>query len=200
MTLVARWISHSLFALSGTFVQVASSADEQPLAFSASSNPSTPWAAAALEYQVDVIELYAIAFQESRRRREHGVMRPWPWTLNSPATGAIYFETYEQALAKLLELIKAGERNIDVGMMGINWGWNGHRAKDAAHLLELNVNIQVAAEIYREHLNAQQGDPRRAIARYHSGRQELGDVYAASVMTIADQLRRLPGIAQVLLQ
>jgi hypothetical protein len=164
---------------------------------SASSFPRTAvsaWVAAAAYHRIDPIDLYAIALQESRRRRADGWMRAWPWTLNSPRTGPLYFETYEAALKKLTALIREGETNIDVGIMQINWYFNGHRAGDPGRLLRAADNIFIAAQIYREQLDRCAGDRRKALARYHNRKPALGEPYAAAVMTIADHLRVSNGV------
>lgn len=151
-------------------------------------NATSPWRRSAEENDIEAIDLYAIALQESRLRRPDGWLRPWPWTLHSPETGSLYFATYEAALEKLTALIAEGKTNIDVGVMQINWGWNGYRAGDPKRLLLPAVNIEIAAKILREHLNEYGGDLRRAIARYHNPRAERGVPYAASVLAIRDHL------------
>lgn len=150
---------------------------------------SSAWSRAATKYGFEEVDLYAIALQESRRHRADGQVRPWPWTLHSPETGALYFETYEAALEKLTSLLAAGKTNIDVGVMQINWGWNGHRAADPKQLLLPAQNIEIAAQILRENLD-QYGDLGLAIARYHSPRTDRGRAYAASVLAILEYLRR----------
>jgi Transglycosylase SLT domain len=154
----------------------------------AESTPSA-WVAAASKYRLNVLDLYALALKESSLRRSDGVVRAWPWTLNSPQTGALYFESYETALAKLTELIAQGTKNIDIGLMGVNWRWNGHRLPDPKRLLLPAENIEIAAQILREHLDAFDGDLRLAIARYHNPRSEIGIPYAASVLAIREYLR-----------
>lgn len=153
----------------------------------------SPWQSAAEKYDLDPIYLYAIALHESRRRRPDGMIRPWPWTLHTPQTGSLYFETYDAALEKLTALL-ADVTNIDVGLMQINWGWNGRRAPDARTLLEPAANIEIAAQLLREHLNECEGDLGCAIGRYHSPRRERSVPYAASVLAIVEHLRAAPAI------
>lgn len=168
-------------------------AEEQVISASAKAESASPWRASAEKHDVDALDLYAIALQESRRRRDDGMLRPWPWTLHTPEAGSLYFETYEAALEKLRSLIAQGTKNIDVGLMQINWGWNGHRAT-AERLLLPADNIEIAAQILREHLNEYGGNRRLAVARYHSPRPERGIPYAASVLAIADELRQSTAI------
>src|SRR5262245_42586382 len=93
----------------------------KPVARKVAAATVSPWLAAARKHNVDPLELYAIALQESRRHRPDGRFRPWPWTLHSHSEGALYFDTYEAVLAKLKSLLARGETNIDVGLMQINW-------------------------------------------------------------------------------
>lgn len=160
------------------------------LAQNAPTNASTSaWVAAAKKYRVDVLDLYSLALRESSLTRSDGAVRAWPWTLCTPQTGALYFESYDAALAKLTELIAQGTRNIDIGLMQVNWRWNGHRLPDPKRLLLPAHNIEIAAQILRENLDAFDGDLRLAIARYHNPRSELGIPYAASVLAIREYLR-----------
>jgi len=197
-TIVAEVIAIAMFALVLYGQEIRAQDSTPPPTMSAGDADEQLWKLAARQSGVDVIDLYAIAFKESRRRRADGAWRPWPWTLNSPQTGALYFDTYEAALTKLKSLIESGERNIDIGLMGINWRWNGHRVSDYASLLKPATNIPIAATIYKEHLDAWGGDRREAIARYHSSRVELGVPYAAAVISIAEDLRSVASIRFVL--
>lgn len=177
-----------IFLLHFTGVAIAQEKPPEP-ARMVQEDSRSPWSRAAEKYNLEAVDLYAIALQESRLRRPDGLVRPWPWTLHSPETGSLYFDTYDAALEKLTSLIAEGKTNIDVGVMQINWGWNGHRAVDPKRLLLPAENIEIAAQILREHLNEYGGDLRLAIARYHSSRMERGVPYAASVLAILEHLR-----------
>ena len=63
------------------------------------------WMKAANQHELDPVVLYALALQESRRLRPDGKVRPWPWTLHAKGHGAMYFDSYDEALDKLVELI-----------------------------------------------------------------------------------------------
>lgn len=168
-------------------------AEEGAADLSVKAESASPWRTAAEKHDVDALDLYAIALQESRRRRGDGMLRPWPWTLHTPDDGSLYFETYEAALAKLKSLIAQGKNNVDVGLMQVSWRWNGHRST-AERLLIPADNIEIGAQILREHLNEYGGDRRLAVARYHSPRPERGIPYAAAVLAIADELRQSTAI------
>lgn len=154
-----------------------------------SSSPSL-WAQAARKYNLDPIDLYGIALQESRRHFSDNQVRPWPWTLHTPEEGGLYFDSFEAAAKKLRELIAAGRTNIDIGLMQLSFAWQGYRVVDPVQLLKPEINIEVAAAILREHLD-QFGELRLAIARYHSARLDRGIPYAASVLAIIQHLRQL---------
>lgn len=189
----AGWLLLSLAGI--TRAEVPAGPSSEPTEQRASA-----WSQAAERHDVDVIDLYAIALQESRLRRADGLLRPWPWTLHTPDTGSLYLESYEKALEKLMELLAAGKTNIDVGVMQINWGWNGYRAGDPKRLLIPAENINIAAQILREHLDEVGGDLVRAVARYHSPRAEFGVPYAASVMAIREHLLAAQAVQLALAQ
>jgi soluble lytic murein transglycosylase-like protein len=154
----------------------------------------SPWLQAATKHGLEPIDLYAVALQESRRFCTDGKLRPWPWTLNTPSEGALYFKDYSSAVAKLKALIAAGITNVDIGVMQVNWGYHRHRVRDAAELLRPDRNIDIAAQILREHLDEYNGDLRTAFARYHSGRTERGVPYAAQVLAILERLREFDDV------
>jgi soluble lytic murein transglycosylase-like protein len=167
--------------------------------FAAPSVPGTPsskspWIRAAQSHHLDPLWLYALALQESRTVWTDGGLRPWPWTLHTAAEGAIYLESYEAALRKLQQVLAFGTRNVDVGILQVNWGHQGYRLGSAERLLRPADNIELAARILREHLDEYRGDLRLAIARYHSARAELGLPYAAAVLAILARLQRIDGL------
>lgn len=156
------------------------------------------WISVGTKYQVDPLCLYAIALQESRRSFSDGRVRPWPWTLHTQREGSLYFSTYQAALRKVRELLAAGTTNIDIGISQISWRYQGYRAGDVAVLLQVHRNIEISAQILRENLDENGGDLRLAIARYHNPRPEVGLPYAASVLAILDELRKVEGIRDAL--
>lgn len=156
---------------------------------SADDTLESQWIVAGKRHGVDPLDLCSIALQESRRHRPDGYLRPWPWTLHTPAEGAMHFTDCRSALSKLEQLIAQGHTNIDVGIMQVNWGHHKQRVSTPAELLTLTHNIDVAAEIHRENLDATDGDLQKAIAWYHNRRPELGLPYAAAVLTIREYLR-----------
>lgn len=152
------------------------------------------WVKAASSHDLDPVVLYALALQESRRLRPDGTVRPWPWTLHAKGYGALYFDTYNEAADKLVEIIESGVKNVDIGMMQINWRYNGHLLPDPRQILKPENNVQLAAQILRRELDQQNGDLNSAIARYHTPYKKRGERYATSVLSILQNLRDTRGL------
>jgi hypothetical protein len=165
----------------GKFISEAGGPKSQEAGYQVS---VTPWSDAQSRYGVGRLVLYAIALQESGVHWTDGLVRPWPWVLNSPSTGSLYFRNKEEARTALRALLKRGERSIDVGIMQINLRANGWRVRFPEVLLDVNENIRVAAQILSEQLAQHRGDLKVAIARYHSPRDDLGFPYAESVLRL----------------
>jgi hypothetical protein len=186
----------------GTFAASVRMTVVTALCFSAAANAAPPpifgsgqdvgttrasaWRDAAAQYHVDSFTLYALALVETRRQWSDGLVRPWPWTLHTPAEGALYFPSYEEALIKLRAVLASGEKNVDVGMLEVNWRANAYRLPDPAQLLMPKNNIAIAAQIYGECLSRNARDWMRSVACYHSPRAELGIPYATSVLKILE--------------
>ena len=152
------------------------------------------WLEVSAAHDVDPIILYAIALQESRQLRPDGLLRPWPWTLHVAGQGAMRFDNYQQAADKLIEVLESGVTNVDIGMMQINWRWNGHLLPEPTQILIPENNIRLGATILRRELDKGRGDLSIAIGRYHNSAESLGGPYAISVLSIADSLRRTRGL------
>ena len=153
------------------------------------------WAQAARAHDIDPVTLYAVALQESRALWTDGTARPWPWTLRSARDGTQRFGSRTAALEALEALLGAGERNIDVGLMQINWGFNGHRVDAPEALLDPHRNVLVGAEILRDALRAHAGDLARALGAYHHGPDtERGRAYSAEVRRRIHALRSVAGL------
>lgn len=123
----------------------------------------------AAEYGVPAAILYAIGLTESKRRINVGgrrVERPWPWTLNVGGKGH-YYETREDAWQALEAFRAQGRRSIDIGLMQVNWHYNGDRLKNPYSALDPYYNLRVAAQILRDCHEAS-GDWWAAVGCYHS--------------------------------
>jgi len=128
----------------------------------------TVWESAALVYDLDPVLLYAIALTESKKRRANKQIAPWPWTFNSPE-GSYYAASLEEAEAYLEMLLgKYAPRRIDVGIMQINLGWNGHLVERYEDLLDPEINVRVGAQVLKEALEDTDGDTLLGVGWYHN--------------------------------
>ncbi|MEQ9418083.1 MAG: transglycosylase SLT domain-containing protein [Salinisphaeraceae bacterium] len=155
-----------------------------PQNVAAAINAPQPWARAAVHAGVCWTVLYGIALRESRTQ---GVTftRPWPWTVNSPE-GPQYFKTRAAAKRHIETLIENGQKNIDVGLMQINWRYHGHRVDWSVDaLLDPSRNVMVAAEYLAETMRETNGDLKQAVGWYHNRRPERAEPYASWVLEAA---------------
>lgn len=136
------------------------------------------WGAAARVADVSASELYAIALAESGVRCRDGKFRPWPWTINSPQ-GSLRANSKQAAQAALRALLAAGETNIDIGVMQVNWRAHGHRFGHL-DLLDPATNLKVAAHILAE-ARASHANLAVGIGRYHSWTPWRADAYVQRV-------------------
>ncbi len=160
------------------------------LASASALSDGSVWDEAAASAGLQKPVLYAIAICESGHAGQQGAT-PWPWTLRW-AGGSAYFESSEDAAAALESLLAAGFRNIDVGLMQVNWGYHAERfgVDTPARLLDPQVNLRIAATILREAMDAAGGDRAVAVARYHTAEPARGARYAARVLALASLLER----------
>lgn len=141
----------------------------------AHSNPTlenSVWGSAAAYAGVNVATLYSIAVQESGMRWRDGTFRPWPWTLNvnegknGIKAGAKRYANKQAAEQALSDMIQKGVRNVDVGLMQVNFYWHGDKVSSASALLDPKTNITVAAS-YLKDLNTQ-NNVSQTVADYHA--------------------------------
>ncbi len=164
-------------------------------AVSAFSLDGTMWDRAAKNSKCNIspLLLYSIALQESRSAAGKGLVRPHPFALRNAPSGAKYPGSQEEALTLLDSYIKE-DRLTDIGMMQINYRWNGHRVKSPELLLNPETNIRIAAEILCEAIAVQKNDIELAIGGYHTmnpRRESDARLYARNVLRIWRALQRL---------
>jgi len=123
--------------------------------------------------------LYGVALQESAMRWGDRTL-PWPWTLDVEGSPKRY-ASYADSVAALRRYLAAGVRNIDTGLMQVNWRHHSAKLQRPERALDPYPNIAVGAQILREQFNAC-ADWRTAVGRYHSpGDPQRAASYAASV-------------------
>ncbi len=138
--------------------------------------------------------LYAIALIESRtlskKNKSRKEVQAWPWTLNSSRYGSQFFKSKKEALEDLMFLIDEGYSNIDIGIMQINWKYNGKRmVGDLALLLDPEINIITAGKLLKELMKRSKYNVFEAVAKYHNPKKEIGHKYAHKVLSLAERLK-----------
>jgi len=121
------------------------------------------------------------------------LVRPHPFALRNAPQGSKYPSNKEEA-SRLLSIYIAEDRLTDIGMMQINFQWNGHRVSSPEQLLNPETNIKVAADILCEAIAARRGDIELAIGGYHTmnpKRETDARAYARDVLYIWRHLQRL---------
>lgn len=138
-----------------------------PLFASGFSLAGTVWEEAGISAGVAPELVYAVALAESRRLNGKDTVSPWPWTLNIEGKG-YYFETAEEAKAKLEEALGQGIKSIDVGPMQVNLVWNGFRVENPSELFDLGTAAKVGALILKEAIASYPTDLTIGVGRYHN--------------------------------
>ena len=118
--------------------------------------------------------LAAVALRETGRAGWY-----WPWSVNH-AGRAYYFANQELAIEHVRDLLKKGENNFDVGLMQVNWRWNGTRFASLYDAFDPVTNIRVADSILQEHI-VETGSLVEGVGRYHSKTPSLKRRYIAGV-------------------
>lgn len=132
--------------------------------------------------------LAAIARKESGYSPSGGAPRAWPWTTNEAGKSS-YFATRDQAEAHLASVLARGDTNIDIGCMQINYRWHSEAFDTPAEMFEPVANVDYAAKFLTV-LHEKLGSWPLAIGHYHSSSAELGPQYAASVLSLVDDVGR----------
>lgn len=144
----------------------------------------------ALAHGIPPAILFAIALQESRHctwRPGQRYALPWPWTLNI-GQRPYYFDRRRAAQASLDAAVAAGRRDIDIGLMQINWGWHRQRLVSTARALDPYLNLHLGATLVAE-CHADKGRWTDAIGSYHAPNDpERARAYAASVLRRVEEL------------
>lgn len=109
-----------------------------PECLAAQSVPEGYYRIAQME-NVPAEALYSLALTESSRKLAHGV-RPWPWTINVAGKGYRYSSRNEAYQALLGFMRRYPLKRIDVGIVQVNLGWNGHHfTSTGKHLIPISI-------------------------------------------------------------
>lgn len=139
---------------------------------------------------VPPLVLYGVALQESAKLFGPYAL-PWPWTLNVQGK-PVRYNSYSASVAGMRSFIASGVRNVDAGLMQVNWGYHRDKLLDPAQALDPYPNMAVGARILQGHF-ASTGNWYTAVGRYHSpGNAERAANYAALVYRRMAQVPNAP--------
>ena len=124
--------------------------------------------------------LTAVATSESGRYDpSRRVVAPWPWTVNNAGDGR-YFPSKTEAIAHVLRLKAAGERNIDVGCMQINLMHHPDAFASLEEAFEPTRNVAYGARFLGA-LQQETSSWERAVERYRTADPGRGRAYRQKV-------------------
>jgi hypothetical protein len=133
--------------------------------------------------------LIAIGHVETGRLDpRRGVWDSWPWTVNVEGRGQ-FFDTKQQAVAAVRNLITQGVKSIDVGCMQVNLMYHPTAFADLDEAFDPRANTNFAARFLRD-LFRQTGNWNDAAALYHSATPALGTPYQRRVLAAWPQGRQ----------
>lgn len=138
----------------------------------------------------DPLLLYALALKESRIGAGKGMVSLNPYALNNPVYGSEYPQNIDEARRELSRYLAASELT-DIGIMQVNWRWNGHLVSDPADLLDVDTNVRTSARILCNAIQRRPGNIEWAIGSYHTPNPEKRDVAEAYGRDVLRIWRRL---------
>lgn len=152
------------------------------------------WNDVAKDVGIKTETLYSIAIVESKLiagGKEKGKVQAWPWTLNSNRYGGQFFKNKKETIEELNFLLSEGYTNVDIGIMQINWFYNGKRlVGDPIKLLNPETNIRTAGKLLKELMKTNNNNVFEVVAKYHSYNKERGHRYATRVINLSKALQK----------
>jgi hypothetical protein len=143
----------------------------------------------AKQYNLDPRNVYAIALKESGKTVD-GVFMPWPWTLNVRGNPK-RFENPKQMEKALKGYLSAGIKNVDIGLMQINYYYNREAIEKlggAEKLVNPYANIRFACALLQSRKKRFKNDVDKMIASYFSYNFAKSKSYLRAVKTIRSKL------------
>jgi hypothetical protein len=132
----------------------------------------------AYQHQIPGAILYAVALAESGMVLKSGKFRAWPWTLNVAGKPKRY-KTRKEAWKAIRYFMKQGIRSIDIGLLQVNWHWNGNKLGNTWTALDPVFNAKTGAKILQQAFAIKRNWP-EAIGHYHSPGKKPGQKYRAN--------------------
>ena len=99
------------------------------------------------------------------------------------------FNSEREAAAFLRRMFGMGYRNVDVGMMQINWRVHGQHFASVEEALNPDTNLNYAVHYLLEH--RQTRDWWGSVGRYHSGTSRYANTYIRNVYTMYLRIHRV---------
>lgn len=148
---------------------------------------------AGRKHSIDPYLIYAVALVESAYSggQQKGFVSPYLYAVRS-SQGAVYPLNKEDASSALQSHISKSKslKEIDVCLMQVNLGWNGHRVTNYENLFDLEVCVDAGAAILKENLQST-NSLYEAIGRYNTwGNKEAANKYAVKVVDVYNRLPR----------
>lgn len=132
-------------------------------------------------YQIKDGLLQTIASVESGRWDKKAQRRiSWPWAVQVNGKG-YYYQTKEEAVNAVKDLMAAGINNIDVGCMQINLKYHGEAFENLEDAFEPEKNTAYSAKFLRNLYNHNGRNWQKTAMQYHSKNVEHGKIYKAKL-------------------
>lgn len=103
-----------------------------------------------------------------------------PFALNI-AGKTLIFNDKAQMVAKIQQLLKEGTRNIDIGVMQINYHWHHKQFKNLEEIVSIPSNIEYSAKLLKN-LYSKHGSWHKALRLYHSANSHHHKKYSRKVV------------------
>ena len=148
------------------------------------------WGAASKAAGVSAYDLYGIALQETKMKWSDGTVRPWPWTLvvNGKKTKVHRFKNRSELGNAVRKYLSMGIENIDIGLMQVNWKYNGKfYVKNPDDLTNPLTNVIVATYILKKNI-IETSNKYHGIGHYHSRTPAKSGKYSAKVKAYSERL------------
>ena len=94
---------------------------------------------------------------------------------------AVLNKSLEEASGLVKKKLDSGLRNIDVGVMQLNYRWHGYKFNNVTQMLVPENNIKYAASLLKS-LKVKHGSWHKAIRYYHSAKPEHHRKYSRKVV------------------
>jgi hypothetical protein len=99
------------------------------------------------------------------------------------------FKTVHEAVTFAQGLLQRGYKNMDIGLMQINWRYHGNKFASLAEAFDPFKNASYAVEYLQKH--REERDWWQSVGRYHSGTERHAKRYIKSVYSMYKKVHRI---------